>query len=289
MKKIIGIAGMPIAAREKESQKKVDENNFSKGGTTAYSYKTQEISCKIGKQNIYGTAFLPETQEKVPLVIYAHELCATHQWGAGYAKELARRGVAVYAFDFRGGSAQSKSDGDTVGMSVMTEADDLEAVMQESAKWDFVDSSRIVLMGASQGGIVSAIASARNQEKLAGLILLYPALLVRDDVREEFGRIENIPERFNWKGWIMVGKNYAADVWNYDVYKDMKKFEKPVLILHGDKDDVVDFSYSKRAAKSYPNVEFHIISGGSHVFHGEHFSQAVDYILNYLRDLRFFK
>lgn len=87
----------------------------------------------------------------------------------------------------------------------------------------------------------------------------------------------------------MVGKNYAADVWNYDVYKDMKKFEKPVLILHGDKDDVVDFSYSKRAAKSYPNVEFHIISGGSHVFHGEHFSQTVDYILNYLRDLRFFK
>lgn len=261
----------------------------SKGGTTAYSYKTQEISCKIGKQNIYGMAFLPETQEKVPLVIYAHELCATHQWGTGYAKELARRGVAVYAFDFRGGSAQSKSDGDTVGMSVMTEADDLEAVMQESAKWDFVDSSRIVLMGASQGGMASAIASARNQERLAGLILLYPALLVRYDVREEFGRTENIPERFNWKGWIMVGKNYAADVWNYDVYKDMKKFEKPVLILHGDKDDVVDLSYSKRAAKSYPNVEFHIISGGSHVFHGEHFSQAVGYILNYLRDLRFFK
>lgn len=258
-------------------------------GTVAYSYNIQKISCKVEGQNIYGVAYIPEIQEKVPLVIFAHELCCTHESGTAYAEELASRGVAVYTFDFRGGSEESRSDGNTVGMSVMTEAEDLAAVIQEAVKWDFVDANRIVLMGASQGGMASVIASARNQEKISGLILLYPALLVRDEIQEEFGELEDVPEKFYWKQWILVGKNYASDVWDYDVYEDMKVFDKPVMILHGDQDAVVDVSYSERAVKNYPDAELHIISGGDHVFSGNSFDKAVDYIVDYLQGLRFFE
>lgn len=255
--------------------------------TTSYTYQTQEISCKIGEQNIYGIAYIPETQEKVPLVIFAHELCSTHESGEGYAKELAAQGVAVYTFDFRGGSEESQSDGNTTEMSVMTEADDLDAVIQEAGTWDFVDSERIALMGASQGGMASAIAATRNQDQLSGLILLYPALLVRDEVRGLFENLEDVPEQFYFKQWIMVGKIYASDVWNYDVYEDMKIFEKPVLILHGDRDGVVDVSYSERASETYPDAELYVLSGGGHVFHGESFQEAVQYITTYLQELQF--
>lgn len=264
------------------------EKNFRMSDATV-SYRTEELSCKIGKQNIYGIVYIPDIQEKVPLIIFAHELCSTHESGEAYAKELASQGVAVYTFDFRGGSEESQSDGNTVGMSVMTEADDLDAVIQEAGKWDFVDRERIALMGASQGGMASAIAATRNQEQLSGLILLYPALLVRDEVQGLFENLEDVPDQFYFKQWIMVGKNYVADVWNYDVYEDMKKFEKAVLILHGNRDGVVDVSYSERAAEAYPEAELHVLSGGGHVFYGDSFQEAVHYITAYLQKLQFIK
>lgn len=104
-----------------------------------------------------------------------------------------------------------------------------------------------------------------------------------------FENLEDVPEQFYFKQWIMVGKNYASDVWNYDVYEDMKIFEKPVLILHGDRDGVVDVSYSERASETYPDAEFHVLLGGGHVFHGDSFQEAVHYITVYLQELQFIK
>lgn len=69
----------------------------------------------------------------------------------------------------------------------------------------------------------------------------------------------------------------------------MKTFEKPVLILHGDGDGIVDMSYSERASETYPDAEFHILSDGGHAFHGESFQEAVHYITAYLQGLQCIK
>ena len=61
-----------------------------------YEYDTVEIWCENDGQQIYGVCYEPETEEKVPLVIFAHELCNTHTAGIDYAEELASRGIAVY-------------------------------------------------------------------------------------------------------------------------------------------------------------------------------------------------
>lgn len=66
-------------------------------------------------------------------------------------------------------------NGYSIEMSVMTEVSDLEAVMEAASEWDFADESRIVLLGTSQGGIVSAIAAARHTDQVSGLVLMYPA------------------------------------------------------------------------------------------------------------------
>lgn len=252
-----------------------------------YKYETREINCPIENQNIYGVAYIPETDEKVPLMIFSHELGSTHRSGTDYAEELASHGIAVYTFDFRGGSTASRSDGNTVGMSVMTEADDIGAVLDAAQEWDFVDANRIALIGASQGGMASAVTASRRPDEIFGLILLYPALLVHDAVHEQFDSLDEVPEKFNFNGWIMVAKNYAADVWNYDVYADMPKFTKPVLILHGNRDGIVDVSYSERAEESYPNAELHILRGAGHGFYGRSFNTAMDYIFDYLNEIGF--
>lgn len=247
-----------------------------------YKYNISEIWCENNGQKIYGVAYVPEADGKVPLVIYAHELCCTHEAGTGYARELALHGIAVYTFDFRGGSYDSRSDGKTTEMSVMTEVSDLQAVISAARTWDFVDTDKIYLLGGSQGGMAAAVAAERNPAYVAGLMLLYPAFVIQDTLYKQFHTLENVPEQFHWMGWIMVGKNYASDVWDYDLYERMETYFAPVLILHGDRDSLVDMSYSRRAVEHYPNAKLHIIKGAEHGFSEESFETAVEYILNFL-------
>lgn len=250
-----------------------------------YDYTSKEISCNIGSQSIYGVAYIPEKDGKLPLVIFAHELCNTHTAGIDYAERLAAAGIAAYTFDFRGGSAGSQSDGKTTEMPIMTEADDLNAVINCAKDWDFVDSEKIVLLGGSQGGAAAAVTAARSEDEIAGLVLLYPAFVAYDEVHAQFDSLEDVPDEFNFLGWIRVGKNYVSDIWDYDNYGEMKNYKKPVLLIHGDRDSTVDVSYSERAAESYPDAALYVIKGAGHGFYGGSFEEAIQYIFSYLMEI----
>ncbi len=247
------------------------------------AYRIMELSCENEEQEIYGIAYVPEVSGKVPLVIFAHELGNTHAGGIEYAKIFAAHGIAVYTFDFRGGGNGSRSGGRTTEMSVMTEASDLEAVLKTAESWDFVDAEKIVLMGASQGGMAAGVVASRVPDELAGLVLLYPAFVIPDAVHSWFPGTDQIPEAYELLGWITVGKAYALDVWDYDCYKGMERFTRPVLILHGDRDELVDLSYSKRAAACYPDAKLHVFYGSGHGFRGAEVDRAAEEILEYLQ------
>ena len=66
-------------------------------------------------------------------------------------------GYVAFTFDFCGGYAMcGKSDGKTTEMSVLTETKDLKAVIEYVRNLSYTDSEKILLMGCSQGGFVSA-------------------------------------------------------------------------------------------------------------------------------------
>lgn len=247
-----------------------------------YRYRTEEIYCRIDGQRIYGVAYIPEREGRSPLVVFAHQLGNTHAAGADYAVALASRGIGVYTFDFRGGGVDSRSDGKVTDMSVMTGADDLGAVIDTARGWDFVDGQKIVLLGASQGGAVAAAVAARSGEKVAGLILLYPAFMLYDKIHAQFDRLEDVPECFRFLEWIDVGKRYAEDIWDYDVYSELEKYKRPVLIIQGGKDPVVDVSYAQRAQKCYPGARLCMIDRAGHGFYGRSFRESLAYIMEYL-------
>lgn len=247
-----------------------------------HEYEVKEIRCDNSGQSIYGVAYVPKTEKKVPLVIFSHELCNTHTSGIAYAENLASRGIATYTFDFRGGSSRNKSDGKTTEMSVMTEVTDLEAVIETAKNWDFVNSEKVVLLGGSQGGMVSAIAAARHKEEIDGLILLYPAFVIGDEIHNKFSFLDEVTDTFSYNGWITVGRKYVEDIWNYEVYNEIGNFDKQVLILHGDSDYLVDVSYSERAVKEYDNAELCVIKGAGHGFGGSSFDEAMTHIWRYL-------
>jgi len=89
---------------------------------------------------------------------------------------------------------------------------DLEFVLEAAGTWDFVDRDKIILLGSSQGGVVSAIAAARHVDKIAGAVLLYPAFVITDAVYRQFDSLDEIPDTYSL-GWITAGRVYLEDIW----------------------------------------------------------------------------
>lgn len=248
-----------------------------------FEYETQELSAWRDEEQIYGVVYIPQTQEEqMPAVIYAHGYGVTHQNGIQYAEKLAERGFVVYCFDFCGGSTESKSDGSPLEMSILTEQADLETVIDMVRELDYVDSDRVFLFGASQGGLVSGITAAANKEKLRGLILLYPGFEIVETVQALFSGPDEIPDSYHFM-WMTVGRRYFEDVWDYDVYDVIGAYDKDVLLIHGDSDSIVPLSSSERALEVYPSAQLKIIPGAGHGLHGEDAETATEYMVEYLQ------
>ena len=64
----------------------------------------------------------------------------------------------------------------------------------------------------------------------------------------------------------------------------MKNFDKSVLILHGDKDEIVPISYSEKACNILKNSKLYKIKNGGHGFKGTTFVIAVRELLKFLNN-----
>ncbi len=247
--------------------------------------KTREIWCEHDGKRIYGLAFIPPSEQRLPLVIFGHQLGKNHQSGVPYAERLTEAGYAVYVFDYCGASVgcENRSSGSNLDMSVVTGQKDMEAVLAAAKTWDFADPSRIAILGASQGGIAGMLAAARQPEAVAGLIMMYPPLMIAEGSRRLFGSLDAIPEEYDmFDGWIRVGRCYSADMWELDFYGILAAYPGRILLLHGERDRTAKPAWSQRAAEVIPDCEFHIISDAGHGFSGQAFEDAVSYILRYL-------
>lgn len=251
-----------------------------------YEYETQELYAQRDENQIYGLVYIPKgAGEKMPAVIFSHGFGGNHQVGAQYAEALAGKGYVVYCFDFCGGSPGSKSDGSTLEMSVFTEQADLEAVIRMMQEQTFIDNNNIFLMGTSMGGAVSAITAAAHEEEIQGAILLYPAFVMVDDAKIRFESVEDIPDSFHHM-WMTVGRVFAEDLLDYDIYGAISAYKKDVLLIHGDADGIVPLSYSEKAAETYDSARLEVLPGAGHGFSGEDARQAIDWILEYLNTHR---
>lgn len=251
-----------------------------------YEYTTEELYAKRDDNQIYGVIYIPQgADEQMPAVIFSHGFGGNYQVGEQYAEALAAKGYVVYCFDFCGGSPGSRSDGSTLEMSIFTEQADLEAVMAMIQSLDYVDSDHLFLMGTSQGGAVSAITAADHQEEIRGAILLYPAFCLVDMTKERFDSVEDIPDTY-FSLWMTVGRTYAENLLDYDIYEEISDYKKDVLILHGDADGIVPLSYSEKALEVYASARLEVLPGARHGFYGEDAQQAIHLMLEYLESHR---
>lgn len=268
---LVMVASLTACSSESEAQTPI-----------ANGVTNEELWCQRGENRIYGILYRPATSEgRLPLVVISHGFGGSHSFGRPYAEALAAKGYLCYTFDFCGGGNSSRSDGKTTDMSIFTERADLEAIIDQMKQRQDVDAGRITLMGESQGGMVSAITASDRIADVQSLVLFYPALCIPDDAKQRYPSLSDVPESHNMWG-VQIGRAYYEGLYDFDVYAEIGKFGKPILLLHGDQDDIVNISYAERAAQTYPDVEYHVMTGAGHGFSGSTQTQAISYVEAFL-------
>lgn len=244
--------------------------------------KSEEMTFPNGDKQLYAVVYTPEEQkDSYPTVIISHGFAGSHKDNMARAELLAQNGFCAVVFDFYGGNQASKSGGSMTEMSVLTEAEDLSAMMDGMLALPYVDKNNLFLMGCSQGGFVSAYVAAKRPADVKALVLLFPAFALQDDCWNRHGSIENIPETETVMNQPL-GAIYSRDAMSFDIYDVIGDYKGPVLIHHGDKDDVVNISYSEKAAQIYENVEFTVIHNGGHGFQGKQLRESNTGLVEFL-------
>ncbi len=227
----------------------------------------KETSIRIHHHNrcVHGIVRTPDSPGKHPLIIFSHGYNGCMDDFGKSAEFFAIQGFVSVTFTFCGGSTADLSDYPSTSMSLMTEKEDLGAVLARALTWDNVDSGKVFLFGGSQGGLVSALTAATLQSSVTGLILLFPALCIEDNWAEKFPDIDKMPEPYDFWG-LDLGRKYASDVRNLHTFERISQYTGPVMIMHGSDDEVVPFEYSVKAQSLYQNARLIRFEGEHHGF-----------------------
>ena len=147
---------------------------------------------------------------------------------------------------------------DSYEKKVLQQTEDLNAVIEQVKKMDFVDTENIYLLGSSMGGATVASASVTHSEDIKGIILQYPA-------------INLVPEA------MIEGAEH-----------DVRNYEKKVLLLQGTKDVIVPLEMSDELAAYYNEKEkdkctYIVYEGQPHVFTGKYKVIAAEEIYHFIR------
>jgi pimeloyl-ACP methyl ester carboxylesterase len=164
-----------------------------------------------------------------------------------YAVELERKGYLCMRFDFSG---TNKSDGNFADKLMSREVDEVKYAI------DFLQKNfgfkKLVLYGHSTGAIDASLYSCRDK-RISKLILSGGLLHLNNAARYDFTD-ENVKD-FWTKGYIVYGrkkgwrkswvtgkrlkKAFYDEFFTLDIPGSMRKYKKPLLVIHGEKDEAV--------------------------------------------------
>lgn len=233
--------------------------------------KEENVIFENKGEKLSGVLHKPEEETK-SAIIFSHGFAGDKNGfknkNIRVARKLCANGFAVLRFDFRGCGA---SDGTFVDMTISSEADDLRAAI------DFVKQlgyEKIGIIGGSLGGFVSILA---NDPRVKSMVLWAPALALKE-VFIKSGKItqQMINEALtkghtNYKKSdgreVELGKELIKEFTTLEIFDTIKKITYPLMIIHGNKDDIVDYRYSEKYIRyASGQKEFKMVPGADHGF-----------------------
>lgn len=218
---------------------------------------------------IVGELFSPGIPDRVPALCICHGIPSGRPAdpGDGGYPHLAARfssaGFATVIFNFRG-TGSSGGNFDMIGWTL-----DLQAVVGFLGTHPAVDGSRIYLMGFSGGAATSAYVAAHNESVARAVLCACPAEFRkftgphRDDFSldhfRQIGLIRDGGFPPSVDDWLNSFREAAPIRWIERIAP------RPLLILHGGDDDLVDVEQARRLyEKAREPKEIAIVEGAGH-------------------------
>ena len=224
--------------------------------------------------------------EKCPLCLVFHGFTGHIEEDhiVSVAKGLNEIGVATLRVDLYG---HGNSDGEFRNHNLYKWLNNILTVVDYAKTLDFVTD--MYICGHSQGGLAVTLAAAMLRDTVKALMPLSPAYVIIDGAKN--GMLlgqpfdpDNIPdELISWDDRKLSG-NYIRVAQSIDVDAAIKKYNGPVLIVHGDEDEAVPVQGSIEAAKKFSNCKLELINGDDHCY-GSHLDLVVKAVQDFVREL----
>ncbi len=115
------------------------------------------------------------------------------------------------------------------------------------------------------------------------MIFFYPAYNIRDESKIRLDNARQYGNEFKVQDAV-VSRKYGIDALSFDIYDLMNNFNKSVLILHGNKDEIIPISYSEKTCNILKNSKLYKIKNGGHGFKGTTFVIAVRELLKFINN-----
>lgn len=240
-----------------------------------------------GEQKIYSMIYMPEGKGPFPVVIVSGGLGSSLTANHALAKELSGNGIVAVLFDPISMVSGSKSDGDFLDYSVMSQVADIESIISTISEESYIDTNQIFLWGYSIGGFPSAYVGCRNPEIIKGLILVEPSLFMNDNAKKMFTTIDYIPDVV--KDGMYVGGAFYRDVFNFDIYDYMKDYKGNVVIYSGTKISSIGAEMPDvftKAVEQFPSCEIIPVEGADHTFAGNTMDTVIKGTVDFVKKKR---
>lgn len=249
--------------------------------------ENREFYIKCDGINLHAKLDFPrEDKEKYPCVIVVHGL--TGHMEETHIKAVANAcnemGYAALRVDMYG---HGKSEGEFKNHTVTHWVLELMQIIDYVNSLEFVTD--VYLTGHSQGGLTVILTAAVKKDAIKAIMPLSPALMAKDvALHGGFPNTEydpdNMGENIMLFGEHEISTNYMRTCRFLPIDEAIHDFDKKVLLVHADTDELVPYRYAVEAQKKYKDARLVTIPDDDHCYL-KHLSMVTDAVKEFLQDM----